>query len=98
MITTTQNRTKIGKVMAVGLLVATLLAMVLASTRADAAVSASSALAWGDNFFGQLGNDTHGEGTNTNIPVAVPNISGGKKAKAGGAHCIPPQKKGLLLA
>jgi alpha-tubulin suppressor-like RCC1 family protein len=98
MITTTQNRTKIGKVMAVGLLVATLLAMVLASTRADAAVSAGSALAWGDNFFGQLGNDTHGEGTNTNIPVAVRNISGVKSVKAGCAHGLALKENGLVRA
>ncbi len=100
MIYSTQNRATIGKVLALGLLLAVLLAMALSSTPAGAAVTSSKAYAWGDNYFGQLGNDA--SGTGTNIPGAVHNLSGVKGVKAGCAHGIAlidrPDQNGFVRA
>ena len=98
MITAIQNRTKIGKVMAVGLLLATLLTMALASAPAGAAVTSGKAYAWGYNGSGQLGNDTSGIGTDRSTPGAVSNITGVKSVKAGSSHGIALKENGLVRA
>jgi len=84
--------------MALGLLLATLLAMALASTRADAALTSGTAFAWGYNYDGQLGNDTNGDGTETNIPGAVRNLSGVKSVKAGCDHSFALKNDGTVRA
>ena len=59
--------------MALGFLLATLVAMLLSAAPAGAAVPAGKAFAWGDNFYGQLGHGVFG--TDTDVPVGVNNLS-----------------------
>jgi alpha-tubulin suppressor-like RCC1 family protein len=69
----TKNRTTMSKVLALGFLVAALLATLLSSAPAGAdVVPAGNARAWGDNYFGQLGNGN--TGTDSDVPVAVRNL------------------------
>lgn len=49
---------------------------------------ADSALAWGDNVWGQLGN---GSSTNSNVPVAVTGLSRGITGAAAGIHSLAIQ-------
>jgi alpha-tubulin suppressor-like RCC1 family protein len=75
------------RVMALGLLLATLLVMLLPPASAGAGVvPAGNARSWGDNYFGQLGDGTSGAGTGKNIPGAVRYLDGAKSIKAGCAH------------
>jgi hypothetical protein len=76
--------------MALGFLLATLLlAMVLsAAPPAGAAVPAGKAFAWGDNDSGQLGNGASGAGTESDVPVAVKNLSNVKNIDGGGYHTL----------
>jgi alpha-tubulin suppressor-like RCC1 family protein len=61
-------------------------------------VASGKAYAWGYNHEGQLGNDTSGEGTERNTPVAVSNISGVKSVKAGCDHSLALKENGLVRA
>ena len=49
MITSTDNRAKVGQVLAIGFLLATLLAVALSSAPAGAAVPSGKAFGWGGN-------------------------------------------------
>ena len=73
MMISTQKTATIGKVLALGLLVATLLAMLLSMAPAGAAVTSAKAYSWGANYHGELGNDT--SGTISDAPVAVKNLT-----------------------
>ena|SRR3712207_1885317 len=84
MIASTENRAMIGKVMSLSFLLATLVAMLLAAPPAGAAALPGKAFSWGLNDYGQLGNGN--TGTNSNVPVAVQNLTGVKSVKAGGRH------------
>jgi len=69
----TKNRTTMSKVLALGFLVAALLATLLSLAPAGAdVVPAGNARAWGDYYFGQLGNGN--TGTDSDVPVAVRNL------------------------
>ena len=96
--TATENRATLGKVMALGLLLATLLAMALASAPAGAVVTSGKAFAWGDNYNGQLGNGTSGDGTDATTPTAVSSISGVKSVKAGCDHGLALKTDGTIRA
>ena len=98
MITTTKSTTTVGKVVALGLLVGVLLATLLATTPADAAVTSGKAHAWGYNEFGQLGNGTHGLGTDKSIPVAVGSLTSVKSVKAGADHGLALKTDGTVRA
>jgi alpha-tubulin suppressor-like RCC1 family protein len=98
MITTTKNMATIGKVMALGLMLATLLAMLLSSTPVGAAVPSGKAFAWGGNEYGELGNGTSGFGTETNTPAVVSNLSGVKSVKAGHGHGLALMNNGTVRA
>ena len=67
----TDNNRKIGKTLAVGFPLATLLVMALSADPAGAAVTSAKAFSWGNNSYGQLGNGTYGPATATNTPGAV---------------------------
>ncbi len=95
----TKNRTTMSKVLALGFLVAALLATLLSSVPAGAdVVPAGNARSWGDNYFGQLGNGTSGAGTGTNVPGAVRYIDGVKSTKAGCAHGLALKTDGTVRA
>ena len=98
MIHSTKNRATIVKLLALGLLLATLLAMALASAPAGAAVTSGKAFAWGNNSEGQLGNGTSGQGTDTNTPAGVSNLSGIKSVKAGCDHSLALKENGTVWA
>jgi alpha-tubulin suppressor-like RCC1 family protein len=98
MMTSTENRITKGKVVALGLLLTTLLAMALSSAPAGAAVTYGKASAWGYNEFGHLGNGTHGLGTETNIPAAVNNLTAVKSVKAGCDHGLALKTDGTVWA
>lgn len=77
-----ENRTAMVKVLVLAFLVATLLATLVSSAPAGAdVVTAGNARSWGDNYFGQLGNDNFS--TDSDVPVVVrdlldvKNIDGG---------------------
>jgi alpha-tubulin suppressor-like RCC1 family protein len=71
---------------------------VFSAGTADAAVSLGKAFAWGYNYNGELGNDTHGEGTEMNISVAVSNLQGVKNVKAGCEHGLALKNDGTVRA
>jgi alpha-tubulin suppressor-like RCC1 family protein len=96
---TTKNGTTTIGVLALGLLVATLLATLLPSAPAGAdVVPAGNARSWGDNYFGQLGNGASGTDTGRNLPGAVKNLSGAKSTKAGCAHGLALKTDGTVRA
>jgi len=84
--------------MAIGLLLATLLAVLLSSGPAGALVTSAKAFSWGYNEYGQLGNDTHGPGTETNTPGPVSNLTGVKSVKAGCLHGLALKTNGTVWA
>jgi alpha-tubulin suppressor-like RCC1 family protein len=92
----TRHRTTVAKVIAIGLLLATLLAVLLSSATAGAAVTSTKAFSWGYNEFGQLGNGTHGAGTETNTPGAVSNLTSVKSVKAGCNHGLALKTNGTV--
>ena len=97
--TTTKNRPKTIGVLALGLLVAMLLATLLSSAPAGAdVVPAGNARSWGDNYFGQLGDGSSGTDTGRNLPGAVKNLSGAKSTKAGCAHGLALKTDGTVRA
>jgi hypothetical protein len=68
----TENRATMGRVMALGFL----MAMLLAVAPAGATTPSDKAFSWGYNYFGQLDNDTSGPGASSGIPaVNVKNLS-----------------------
>ncbi len=73
MITSTENRAMIGRIMTLGLMLTTLMAVVLSAAPPAGAASPSGkkAFAWSGNDYGQPGNT----GTESNVPVAVKNLS-----------------------
>jgi hypothetical protein len=67
MITSTENRTTIGRVPALYFLLAAPIAMVLSvAPPTSAATPSGKAFAWGDNAYGALGDSTESD-----VPVAV---------------------------
>jgi regulator of chromosome condensation (RCC1) repeat-containing protein len=98
MITSARNRATVGRVVALGLLLAALLAMLLSAAPAGAAAPPGKALSWGSNYYGTLGNGTSGPGTERNVPVAVRNLEGVKSVQAGGFHSLALKKDGTVYA
>src|SRR3712207_6526848 len=96
MITRIHIRARVGKGLALGLLLATLFAMVLSGPPVDAATPSSKAFAWGYNSEGQLGNGT--TGTDSNLPVAVKNLESVKSVKAGCDHGLALKRDGTVRA
>jgi alpha-tubulin suppressor-like RCC1 family protein len=84
-----------GRVMALGLLVAALLVVALSMSPAHAAVSAGDVYAWGANAYGKLGIGQTGA---RNTPVAVSNIMGVKSVKAGCDHALALKEDGSVWA
>lgn len=80
MITSTENRATIGRVMVLGLL----LAMLLPAAPAGAAAPLGKAFSWGYNEDGQLGNS----GTDSDVPVTVRNLSNVKNIDGGNAFTL----------
>jgi len=81
LVDTAKHSASTAKVMAIGLLLTTLLAMAISPTPAGAAVTSGKAYDWGDNYFGQLGNGN--TGTDSDVPVAVKNLSNVKNVDGG---------------
>jgi alpha-tubulin suppressor-like RCC1 family protein len=82
--------------MTVGVLIIGNLAMV--ASRAEDSTTARDApiSAWGNNFFGQLGNDTY---TSSNTPVQVGNLGRGVESiSAGGSHGLALKDDGTVWA
>ena len=52
-------------------------------------------MAWGDNFYGELGNGTS---TDTNRPVVVKGLSGVKAVSAGGLFSLALLSNGTVKA
>ena len=77
MITTTQNGITIGKAVALGFLLAALIAMVLsaAAPSAGTAEPSGKAFGWGTNDYGELGNGASGPNVYSDVPVAVKNLT-----------------------
>ena len=94
--TSIKNKTAMSKVMALGLLLATLLVVALSVGPAGAAASPGKASAWGDNGYGQLGNGRSGAARN--IPKAVSNIGGVRSVKAGCHHSLALKRDGTVRA
>lgn len=88
MITSTENRATMSRVIALGFLLATLIAMLLSAAPAGAAAPSGKAFSWGYNDYGQLGNGT--SGTDKNTLTAVSNLSGVKNLRriCPARHCI----------
>src|SRR5918993_2960617 len=96
--TSTKHKTTMLAAIALGLLLAILLAALVSSAPADAAVTSGKAYGWGGNYDGQLGNGTSGPGTDANTPVAVGNLSGVKSVKAGCGHGLAVKTDGTVRA
>jgi len=86
--TSIQKTATIGKVLALGLLVAALLAMLLSMAAAGAATTSGKAFAWGYNEFGNLGNGASGAAADTDVPVAVKNLTGVRNIDGGFVHTL----------
>lgn len=96
--TATKNRTAMVRVLAFGLMLATLLVMLHSTASADAAVTMGKAYSWGYNYNGQLGNVTNGDGTEIDVPGAVSNLQGVKSIKAGCDHGLALKNDGTVRA
>ncbi|MDQ3862918.1 MAG: hypothetical protein M3317_05365 [Actinomycetota bacterium] len=48
-----------------------------------AVLESGSARSWGCNYYGQLGNGTSGDGAETDVPVAVKNLTNVKNIDGG---------------
>ena len=94
--TSIKNKASMTKVMALGLLLATLLVVALSVGPAGAVATPGKASAWGDNDKGQLGNGRSGAARN--IPKAVSNIGGVKSVKAGCYHSLALKIDGTVRA
>ncbi len=83
MMTSTEKTATISRLLALGLLLATLLAALLSAIPAGAAVASGKAFSWGSNQYGQLGINTDGQlgigtsgsDTGSDVPVAVQNLT-----------------------
>ena len=70
--------------MALGFLLATLMAMALTAAQpAGAATPSGKAFAWGGNFYGQFGNGTNADGSESDVPVSVKNLTNVKNIDGG---------------
>jgi alpha-tubulin suppressor-like RCC1 family protein len=98
MISLTDYRASVGKVLAIGSLLATLHVVLLSPFPADGAVPSGKAYSWGDNSSGELGNGTSGPGTDKNVPGAVVNLTGVKSVKAGCDHGLAVKTDGTVRA
>jgi alpha-tubulin suppressor-like RCC1 family protein len=96
MITSIQNRATTGKLLALAVLLATILAMQLSTAPAGAAVTSGQAFAWGSDDEGQLGDGA--AGPDTNLPGGVSNLSGVKSVKAGCSHGLALKENGRVWA
>ena len=94
--TSIKNAATMSKVMALGLLLATLVVVALSVAPARAAVTPGKVSAWGDNSYGQLGNGRSGAARNT--PMAVSNLGGVKSVKAGCHHSLALKRDGTVRA
>lgn len=64
-----------------------------------AASSASTASAWGDSTYGELGNGTSGNSTATKVPVLINGLGEEAKAiSAGGSHALALLQDGTVKA
>lgn len=90
MISSTQNRATIGKVLALSFLLAAVLAMVLSAAPTSAAFSSGKAYGWGYN--------NGSSGTGSDVPVAIKNLTGFKSVKAGGYHGLALLNDGTVYA
>jgi alpha-tubulin suppressor-like RCC1 family protein len=96
MITSIQNRATIGKLVALGFLLATLMATLLSAPSAGAAMTSGKAYSWGDNSSGQLGNGS--TSTSSNIPGVVRNLTGVMSVKAGCSYGLALKTDGTVYA
>ena len=96
MITSIQNRATTGKLLALAVLLATILAMQLSTAPAGAAVTSGQAFAWGNDYYGQLGDGA--AGPDTNLPGGVSNLAGAKSVKAGCSHGLALKENGRVWA
>jgi len=78
------------KALALGLLLAALIASLLA---ARPAAAATGAVAWGSNNFGELGNGTN---TDSNVPVSVSNLGDIKSVEGGCFHSLALKTDGTV--
>ena len=79
--TSTKHKTTMLAAIALGLLLAILLAALVSSAPADAAVTSGKAYGWGGNYDGQLGNGT--SENYSDVPVAVQNLTAVKNIDGG---------------
>jgi alpha-tubulin suppressor-like RCC1 family protein len=79
----------------VGLVLATILAAALVAVGAPAASASSGVVAWGDNFYGQLGNGTT---ANSYVPVAVSGLSEVTAVVGGVEHSLALLANGTVAA
>ena len=94
--TSIKNAATMSKVMALGLLLATLVVVALSVAPARAAVTPGKVSAWGDNGHGHLGNGRSDAARNT--PMAVSNLGGVKSVKAGCHHSLALKRDGTVRA
>ena len=60
-----------------------------------AVLSNGGVMAWGRNYFGQLGNDSHGKST---VPISLPTVTNVSALTAGFAHCLALINGGTVFA
>ena len=83
--------------MALGFLLATLVAMLVSTAPpAGAATPSGKALAWGLNYYGQLGNDTSGPNTGRSTPVKVSGLTNVRSVSGGGTHSLAVLQSGKV--
>lgn len=78
-----------------GLLLAAILAGLTLAVTASASQAANSAIAWGGDSSGQLGN---GMTTNSDVPASVSGLSGVEAISAGGGHGLALMSNGTVMA
>jgi alpha-tubulin suppressor-like RCC1 family protein len=54
-------------------------------------------MAWGGNFYGQLGDGANGEGTSSNVPVEVQGLKEVTAIASGGEHSLALLKSGTVM-